>query len=215
MKVMFVNAKSNADIKLTEKSLQQLKGLKLGVATTIQHLHKIKDVLSQLDNAVLVGQVLGCRVENTVAKKETVDAFLYVGTGEFHPLKIALETKKPVYCWNPIAKELKQISESEIKKLEQRKKAGMLKFYNAKKVGIIVSTKPGQTGNKINNSAEKKLEAALKLKQRGDKKYYIFAADTIQLNELENFPFIDCWVNTACPRIVEDKAGIVNMSNII
>lgn len=37
-----------------------------------------------------------------------------------------------------------------------------------------------------------------------NKKFYIFIADTIDYNQLNDFPFIEAWVNTACPRIEED-----------
>jgi len=51
-------------------------------------------------------------------------------------------------------------------------------------------------------------------KKYEDKKFYTFIAETIDLNQLENFPFIECWVNTACPRIAEDKKGMININEI-
>jgi len=36
------------------------------------------------------------------------------------------------------------------------------------------------------------------------KKCYIFAFDTLDFWQLENFPFVECWVNTACNRILDD-----------
>ena len=47
-----------------------------------------------------------------------------------------------------------------------------------------------------------------------DKKSYIFIADTINESEFENFPFIECWVNTACPRFADEKTGVVNYETI-
>ena len=32
----------------------------------------------------------------------------------------------------------------------------------------------------------------------------IFAFDTLDFNQIENFPFVQCWVNTACSRILDD-----------
>jgi len=37
-----------------------------------------------------------------------------------------------------------------------------------------------------------------------DKEVYLFISDTVDFSQLENFPFIDCWVNTACSRIMDD-----------
>ena len=67
-----------------------------------------------------------------------------------------------------------------------------------------MSTKHGQS----------RIEKALELAKKKDKEYYIFAFDTLNLSDLENFPFIQCWVNTACPRISEDKGNIVNIEEI-
>ena len=57
------------------------------------------------------------------------------------------------------------------------------------------------------------MQKALELKKKlKEKKCYIFVSDMINENELENFPFIQAWVNTACPRIVSKK--IVNIEDI-
>jgi len=47
-------------------------------------------------------------------------------------------------------------------------------------------------------------EIKKKLEEKG-KRCFIFVFDTLDANEMENFPFIDFWVNTACPRIADDK----------
>ena len=76
-----------------------------------------------------------------------------------------------------------------------KRKAQLIKFHSSKEIGIIVSTKPGQN----------KLEEAKKLKNKfPDKNFYFILFDNIDYNQLENFNFIEAWVNTACPRIEED-----------
>ena len=42
-----------------------------------------------------------------------------------------------------------------------------------------------------------------------DKEYHIFIGDSFDLSDMENFNFIDAWVNSACPRIGTDD--IVNI----
>ena len=37
-----------------------------------------------------------------------------------------------------------------------------------------------------------------------EKNCYIFAFDTLDFSQIENFPFVECWVNTACNRILDD-----------
>ncbi len=118
MKLLHIPAKSKVDIKLTKAALAKLPKKKLGIVTTIQHLYKLKDIEKQLPNCTLVGQILGCNVLKT--EKSKVDAFLYIGTGEFHPLNLANHTGKPVYSWNPVSKTLKQVSKAETVKFKKR-----------------------------------------------------------------------------------------------
>ena len=77
----------------------------------------------------------------------------------------------------------------------------LIKYLSSKEIGIIVSTKPGQ------NKLKKALELKKKIK---DKNCHIFLADTVNPAEFENFPFIECWINTACQRFADDKKGVLN-----
>ena len=64
------------------------------------------------------------------------------------------------------------------------------------------------------------LEAALKLKELyPEKNFYFFVGDNFIEYEVENFPFIESWVNTACPRIGQDdivrfKFPLVNIKDV-
>ena len=75
-------------------------------------------------------------------------------------------------------------------------------FINAQTLGILITIKPGQQYLNTAKNLKEKLE-------KENKKAYIFIDDTLNLNQLENYPFIDCWINTACPRIGQDD--IVNI----
>ena len=48
------------------------------------------------------------------------------------------------------------------------------------------------------------------LKKKIKKECYIFTADEIDFNQFENFSFIDCWINTACPRIADFRKDVIN-----
>ena len=175
MKLLHIPAKSNVDIKLSKEALKKLPKKKLGIVTTIQYLHKLSDVEKQLPNCVLLGQILGCNVLKT--EKAVVDAFLYIGTGEFHPKNLALKTGKAVYVWNPVNKSLKQLPESDIDKEKKRIQGLLNKFLHAKTLGIIVSLKPGQFNLKLAEHFSKKKNA------------YIFLCNNVNTKEFENFPF--------------------------
>jgi 2-(3-amino-3-carboxypropyl)histidine synthase len=222
MEVVFVNAEMNIKIKkAVEKALPKL-GKNIGLLTTAQHLRKVKDAITILEKngkKVFLGtnkktknkaETLGCDFSAAEEIKDEVDTFLYIGTGMFHPIGIFSATKKKLIIANPITNEIKEITEKDIEKLEKRKKGALLKFMTSKNIGIIVTTKPGQN----------KLKQAIKLKEElKDKKCYILLTDTLDFNELENYPFIDCFVNTMCPRIGMDdtirlQKPIINIEDI-
>ncbi|MBU4283524.1 MAG: diphthamide synthesis protein, partial [Nanoarchaeota archaeon] len=86
----------------------------------------------------------------------------------------------------------------------------LIKFLSSKEIGVILTTKPGQ----------EQLKEAFELKNKfKDKNFYFLIFDTIDFNQLENFPFIECFVNTACPRIALDDSikigkAIINLEDI-
>jgi 2-(3-amino-3-carboxypropyl)histidine synthase len=74
-----------------------------------------------------------------------------------------------------------------------------------------VSTKPGQ--HLFQAPVEKVKE---KLEAQG-KRVYLFVGDLITDTELRNFSHIEAWVNTACPRLMDDdfEKPIVNAADIL
>ncbi|MBW2997577.1 diphthamide synthesis protein, partial [Candidatus Woesearchaeota archaeon] len=102
---------------------------KLGIVTTIQYLHEMKKIVDYLwkkeIKAVVCGQVLGCDAGAGVRHKGDVDAFLYIGTGEFHPIGVALQTGKPVFVLHPESMNIRKLSSDDVEKIKKKKK-GML-----------------------------------------------------------------------------------------
>ncbi|MBW2993776.1 diphthamide synthesis protein [Candidatus Woesearchaeota archaeon] len=209
MKTLFIHAKSNEAVLPAVEKAAKLLGRKVGLVTTIQHRSKLKEAKKLLESkgkkVFTAGTVLGCDVSNAKKIEKKVDAFLYIGTGEFHPLGIALETKKPVIIANPSSGNVSRIKKSDAEKIRKKTKGAYIKFLTAKKIGILVSTKPGQNNLKQALALKKKLK---------DKETYIFIANEIDSGQFENFPFIECWVNTACPRIADNIKGMVNIEDI-
>jgi 2-(3-amino-3-carboxypropyl)histidine synthase len=114
--VMFVDARSNMELLGSiGNSMSLLEGYeKIGLVTTAQHLHLLDEVaefLEQNGKKVLLsegagttrGQVLGCNFSSI--KNLDVDAYLYVGSGNFHALGITLFTDKPVIVADPYLNE--------------------------------------------------------------------------------------------------------------
>ena len=181
MKLMHVHARSNIDVKIPESELKKLPDIRWGVITTIQHAHKVGEVITQLRSAKLAGQVLGCNASEAEKIQDQVDEWLFVGSGEFHPIQVALMTKQKVWLWNPVSQKMGVLDEKLIERHRKRKQGQLSKFLFAKKVGIIVTTKMGQ----------KNLMRGLELAKNKDKEYFMFACDEMNLQEFENFNFID------------------------
>lgn len=206
METMFIEARSELDIVPPKKALVQLPK-HIGLFTTVQHVHKIENLKSALEkegkkvklikgvHSRYEGQALGCDLFKLDFSPE-IEAFLYIGTGEFHPKQLLMLAKKPVFIYNPESKRFYQLDKREVEKIEKQKKGAYLKFLSSEKIGVLVTTKPGQQN----------LAAALKLKEKySDKEFFFLLADTFDFGSLENFPFIECYVNTACPRIGYDE----------
>ncbi len=205
MKIMMVEGRHKGKIDLSHLDTSILPK-RIGLATTVQFLDYINEIKQFLENkniSVFVGkikqkydsQLLGCDQGAAVKIKDNVDAFLYIGTGVFHPLGISLNVDKEVFCYDPIHAIMSKIDRKQVEKYNAKRKGAYLKFLEANEIGFLVSLKPGQ------NNFKKAVEWKSKLK---GKNRYIFAFDTLDFNQIENFPFIECWVNTACNRILDD-----------
>lgn len=148
-------------------------------------------------------QILGCDCYPDSFKDNLKsDIILYVGDGLFHPKALILATKKPITIFDPISDNIKILTKKDIQKELMIKKRNLMKYLNAKKLGILVTIKPGQQYFLSAKNLKDKLE-------KEGKKAYIFIDDNLDPRNYENYPFIDCWINTACPRIGTDD--IVNI----
>jgi len=182
----------------------------LGIFTTVQFLSQLEQLKLFMEEhgriplvgdsnyrALESGQVLGCDITGPKSVEKESEAFVYLGSGMFHPIALALKTEKRIYIANPLTEEVSLMDAgyrtNYLKRLDDMKK----KFSMAKKIGILVSIKPGQMQLDLAKKAE------TKLKEKG-RKVYLFYFDTLVPEELLNFSDIDAWVNTACPRIAID-----------
>jgi 2-(3-amino-3-carboxypropyl)histidine synthase len=184
---------------------------KIGLATSVQHLEALKEAKTLLEAAgktVLIGnagqmgypgQVIGCNYSNATAIASQVEAFLFIGGGIFHALGIALGTSKPTVIADPYDNRAYSITDQAQRLLKQRF-ASIQEAKNAKAFGVLVGLKPGQ----------RHLENALKVKalaEKHGKAAFVLAGREITPETLLEFPTIDAYVNTACPRISLDTPG--------
>lgn len=195
------------DVRLDNIDFSVIKENKIGLLTTIQHLTILSDVKSLLEKegktAVTGGQVLGCWFANAEKIVGEVDAFLYVGSGRFHPLGVR---GKKIYALDI---ERMAVEPVDAAKLEKRRYANIYNAKDARTFAILVTTKKGQ--HELLGQAE-----AIKNKLHDSgKNAFILVMDEINDSVLLGIR-ADAFVNTACPRIVEDSFSkpIINAEDL-
>lgn len=206
---IFIEAYSEIDIKQSlEKTLDILKNYsKVGLVTTTQHLNQLdelKDYLEDNGKEVILGsskntrkgQILGCNFSSI--KNLEVEIFLFIGSGTFHPLGVYLFTKIPVLAIDPYNGEINEISDFADKILRIRF-ARITKAKEAKKWGILVSSKEGQYRLKLAKKIKKNLEDV-------NHEAYIILVDNINPDILLPYMELEAFVVTACPRIAIDDS---------
>jgi diphthamide biosynthesis enzyme Dph1/Dph2-like protein len=203
MKTLFIPVSINfsANSSKLEKVLEVLPK-NLAVVYSVQYkdfAESLKEKLSKSHNLLGFSQVLGCSNPHF---SEKVNCILVIADGRFHAISLAYETQKQVYLFE--RDRLVKILPEEIAFLEKKRKAAYLNFLNSEKVGVLISTKPGQ----------QRLAKSLSLKKKfKNKRLYFFLSNEINFNETENFG-LDFWVNTACPRMDFDNSNIININRI-
>ncbi|MBI2574847.1 diphthamide synthesis protein [Candidatus Woesearchaeota archaeon] len=220
MKTFFIAAKLNVDVLLEDGHISQLPQ-SIGLSTNIQHAHKLDELKAQLEKAgkaVTVikgfhsraeGQVYGCDFPSAIGSNDEIEAVLFVGTGRFHPRGM-FGSKKPVFIYDPVNRHFFLMDPKDAEKEERKARVAMLKFLHATEVGVLVSTKPGQLHLKAGEALKRIYP---------DKNFYFLVCDTLDFTELANFTFIDVFVNTACPRLMEDydkfDKPIINIEEVM
>lgn len=210
--VLHIEAKAKGSIKnVTKKALPHLETWReIGLVTTIQHVHMLdeaRDVLLNVGKTVKIGdagqldyagQVTGCNYSNAKVVSMEVEAFLFIGGGKFHALGVALATTKPTVVSDPYEKRA-FIIEDETAAMLKRRWARIHETKQAKKIGILIGLKTGQ----------KRLDQALKMKKLSEnagKQVTLFALKEITPEALMQFPAVEAFINTACPRLSLDDA---------
>jgi 2-(3-amino-3-carboxypropyl)histidine synthase len=202
MKTVFISASTKHEPNY-EKVLKEINSLpysKIALCYSNQFI-KIAEKISEMTEKEVVQkiQILGC---SNPRFKEEVEAILIVGQGRFHTVSLAYESKLPTFVLE--GEKLWKVSDEDVEKLEKKERGAYLKYLHSKKLGIIVTTKPGQ----------ERLEKAIEFKKNlKDKKGYLFISNDININEFENFG-LDFWVNTACPRMDLNEAPLINMDKV-
>jgi 2-(3-amino-3-carboxypropyl)histidine synthase len=199
-RVLFLPWEVDFEVAVLEKAIRFLGETTTGLVTTIQHVHLIPAMESFLKERGITirvadgggrapcrGQVLGCCF--TTAKETGADQILFVGTGLFHPIGIALSTGVRVIALDPLTGIAQEVTGEAL----LRRRFGVIeKARGATCIGIIVSTRSGQC----------RMNLARRLAALSPHAVIVTMHD-VSPDELLNLGF-GCYVNTACPRLAYD-----------
>jgi 2-(3-amino-3-carboxypropyl)histidine synthase len=210
---IYIEAKAEVSTKeAVNKAIPHLKNWRnLGLATTVQHvdmLSEARELLIKAGKSVAIGdagrlkyagQVIGCDYSNAQAIREDIEAFLFIGGGKFHAIGLGLATSKPVVVADPYEKKAYSI-DNEVQRIIKQRWAIISEAEKAENFGVLIGLKSGQ------KRLDKALQIMEKLKNKG-KHVFLLALTEITPNRLMQFPTIDAFVNTACPRVSLDDAS--------
>ena len=231
--IVLIPAKYSKKIVIPENIIEKLPK-KLMLFSSVQFLNQLPDIEKQLETegkTVIMtksknflydgmiserGQLLGCNMDTFNVKNNgsEFDAFLYIGDGVFHPKALLVNNRIDVYCYDPKINKLKKLEKELHDDIVKKNKGSVLKFLTLNNIGILVTTKRGQNSSKRADILRDKI-----LKKWPDKKVFIFYCNELNFQELENFNFVDVYVNSACSRIGHDDTTrspkpIINIADV-
>jgi len=204
-KIVYIEARMRADVKeAVERAADILSARRVGLVTTVQHVHKLEDIVDVLEKRGIEavvrpggkriryhGQVLGCNYE--AARDADVDEYIFVGTGQFHPLGVALATGKRVVAADPVTG---NVSVIDITSMLKRRYGAIARAMDAERIAVLVSKKPGQ------RRADLARKMAALGKEHGKEMVLVYL-DRVEPEVLINLG-VEAAVCTACPRIALD-----------
>ncbi len=202
---------------------------RIGLATTVQHMHlleEIKVMLKVAGKTVLIGppgkreffpgQVLGCSFHCARSIASEVEAFLYIGTGRFHPMGLFFSIRKNVYCLDPMTGRISVFKEREMDRFLRVRHSQITRARDiidkGGRVGIILCQKPGQIRSDLAGSI------SMELGGKGIK-HDMVVMDHISPMKIKTLG-LSMVVSTACPRIAIDdhiqysREGIVILTPV-
>jgi 2-(3-amino-3-carboxypropyl)histidine synthase len=184
---------------------------RLGLVASVQHLDLVDPLVRSLTERgfqVHIGQggprlrypaqALGCNYTTAEAVAGDVDAFLFLGTGRFHPLGLAFAVDRPVWSLDPLQSTLEPPIDRAA--LIRRRQLLVASVRDARRWGVLVSSFAGQHRPSMAQSLVRHAEA------RG-REAHLLTFDRLDPRDLEGRD-LDAYVNTACPRIALDDSAL-------
>ena len=183
----------------------------LGLVASIQHLDLVPPFIEALSRHGIAGvtapgdrrlmypaQALGCNYTTAESVASQVDAFLFLGTGRFHPLGLAFAVERPVYALDPLRGELEPpIDRGSI---VRRRQLLVASCRDARRWGLLVSNFVGQDRSGMARALQAKAAAH-------GREAELLVFGRLDPNDLVGRD-LDAYVCTACPRIALDDSEL-------
>jgi 2-(3-amino-3-carboxypropyl)histidine synthase len=211
--VFYVYVKDLQDLTpLLKKSVKDLKKYgKIGLVTSIQHIHDIENVKKFYEQqkkevvipkavgfAYVPGHVVGCEYRGLKDIEKEIDAVVVIGN-RFHGLGASLSVlHKPVFLLDSYNDEVTLMDSFRNKIIKQRAIA-IDKINRAKVIGILVGVKPGQKFGSY--------ETIKKEFEEQGKQVVVISMNEMTPDKIMNFYHVEGFVELACPRIGTDDYG--------
>ena len=218
MDIYYIQARYKNSINLPSELISLLPK-KIVLTTTIQYFNSLLPIKKQLEDSDIQvsllrgrrrtfdGQILGCMTPYRNSEDETI---VYIGDGLFHPKALLIHNSSKVITYNPKTSQIRIFTSDDVHLIKQKIKAVYTLFLSAKNVGVLLSVKNGQSKPELTSSLQNRYP---------QKNFYFFADNTYDFSSLENFPFIEVYLNTMCERIalddaLEHKLPILNVEDL-
>lgn len=173
---------------------------KVCLVTTLQFeggLEKVREYMKRKGlDAFVGGSILGCDVSAAKKFEKEVEAFVFIGSGRFHPLGLRERVSKPVIFIDLENNSLENLS-ADTGKAEIRKEMKLQKAREFRNFAVLLSTKPGQRQVGVARRLRRKLDSL-------GKSVHILVADRMTPDKLLGLN-VDVLVNTSCPRLTGDN----------
>jgi 2-(3-amino-3-carboxypropyl)histidine synthase len=184
---------------------------RIGLVASVQHLDLLAPLTQSLARRGLTalvgsgdrrlahpGQALGCNYTGAESIESEVDAFLFLGTGRFHPLGLAFAVSKPVWALDPLQNQLEPPIDRP--SLIARRLLTVAQVREARRWGILVSSFAGQDRSATALALQRRAREA-------GREAEILVFGRLDPRDLEGRS-LDAYVNTACPRIALDDGEL-------
>ena len=145
---------SNPSVIVAVGRMAPLTCTNLGLVGSIQHLHLLPDFHDRLEKAgydvtipiggarlSFPGQVLGC---NYSGDDDSIGHYLFLGSGDFHPIGLVLHTGKPLAMLDPYTGDAEEMSLERIERILRQRSGLIMASGDAQRFGILIGDNPVQ-----------------------------------------------------------------------